>query len=84
MALLPSSDPGVEASRAGVFVLVNADGITDPDGVEVACALANDILLIMQGEAPLADKSLYPSSLRGPARTYAGYAGGSTLVPQRL
>jgi D-alanyl-D-alanine-carboxypeptidase/D-alanyl-D-alanine-endopeptidase len=83
MAFLPSRDPGVEASRAGVFVLVNADGMTDPDGVEVACALANDILLIMQGEAPLADKSLYPSSLRAPARTFAGYAGGSTLVPQR-
>jgi serine-type D-Ala-D-Ala carboxypeptidase/endopeptidase len=81
MAFLPSSDPGTEASRAGAFVLVNADGMADPDGVEVACALANDILLIMQGEAPLADKSLYPSSLRAPARTHANFADSATLVP---
>jgi hypothetical protein len=64
MAFLPSLDPGRDASQAGVFVLVNAEGITDVDGVELASALANDTLLIMQGESPLPDKSSYPSSAR--------------------
>jgi serine-type D-Ala-D-Ala carboxypeptidase/endopeptidase len=64
IAFLPSLDPGWDASRAGVFVLVNAEGIADVDGVELASVLANDILLIMQGELPLPDKSSYPSSAR--------------------
>ena len=64
MAFLPSLDPGWDASQAGVFVLVNAEGITDVDGVELASALANDTLLIMQGESPLPDKLSYPSSAR--------------------
>jgi hypothetical protein len=49
--------------QAGVFVLVSADGITgnqQNDGIEVPMALANDVLLIIQGITPPADKSVYP------------------------
>jgi D-alanyl-D-alanine-carboxypeptidase/D-alanyl-D-alanine-endopeptidase len=65
IAFLPSPNPGVTPSRAGVFVLLNAEGVTDTqekNGVEIAAALANDILLIMQGQTPPADKSHYPRS----------------------
>ncbi len=65
IGFLPSSNPGVVASQAGAFVLVNAGGVTDSqnnNGVEIACALTNDLLLIMQGETPPADKSVYPRS----------------------
>jgi hypothetical protein len=60
---LPSPDPGVTPSPAGVFVLLNAEGITDTqekEGVPIAVALANDLLLIMQGQTPPTDKSHYP------------------------
>jgi CubicO group peptidase (beta-lactamase class C family) len=64
IALLPSpGTPGVDPSQAGVFVLVSADGITgnqQNNGIEVPAALANDILLMMQGITPPADKSVYP------------------------
>ncbi len=63
IAFLPSPNPGTVASQAGVFVLVNADGITNTqtnDGTEIVCTIANDLLLMMQGQVPLADKSLYP------------------------
>jgi D-alanyl-D-alanine-carboxypeptidase/D-alanyl-D-alanine-endopeptidase len=65
IAFLPSSQPGSVASQAGAFVLVNAEGLNDPQnngGVEIAAALTNDLLLIMQGKAPPADKSRYPRS----------------------
>lgn len=65
IAFLPSANPGVTASQAGAFVLVNADGVTDTQensGVEIACALTNDLLLIMQGQTPPTDKSAYPRS----------------------
>jgi D-alanyl-D-alanine-carboxypeptidase/D-alanyl-D-alanine-endopeptidase len=65
IAFLPSPSPGSTPSQAGVFVLVNADGITGNqhnNGVEIAAVLANDILLIMQGQTPPADKSRYPRS----------------------
>ena len=64
VAFLPSTGtPGVDPSQAGVFVLVGADGITGNQqngGIEIPAALANDILLIMQGITPPADKSVYP------------------------
>ena len=59
IAFLPSSDPGSAPSQAGVFVLVNADSITE-NGVEIVAVIANDLLLIMQGQEPPADKSKYP------------------------
>ncbi len=60
---IPAPIPASRPSQAGVFVLVNASGITDTqtnNGVEIACALANDLLLIMQGQTPPTDKSAYP------------------------
>jgi D-alanyl-D-alanine-carboxypeptidase/D-alanyl-D-alanine-endopeptidase len=63
IAFLPSPNPGVVASQAGAFVLVNADGVTDSQnnaGIEIADALTNDLLLLMQGETPPTDKSGYP------------------------
>jgi len=63
IAFLPSPDPGVTPSPAGVFVLLNAEGITDTqekEGVPIAVALANDLLSIMQGQTPPTDKSHYP------------------------
>lgn len=74
IAFLPSSSPGVTPSQAGVFVLVNADGITGDqknNGVEIPAALANDLLLIMQGQRPPADKSSYPRSAQ-PRRRRTG------------
>lgn len=71
IAFLPSANPGTEASQAGAFVLVNGEGINHPQnngGTEIAAALTNDLLLIMQGKKPAADKSVYPSTLRGRAR----------------
>lgn len=65
IAFLPSPDPGVTPSQAGVFVLLNAEGITDTQedkGVPIAVALAHDLLLIMQGQTPPTDKSHYPRS----------------------
>jgi serine-type D-Ala-D-Ala carboxypeptidase/endopeptidase len=64
IAFLPSTNPGIIPSEAGAFVLVNADGMLDDNGVEVPGALANDLLLIMQGQAPPADKSVYPTSVQ--------------------
>jgi serine-type D-Ala-D-Ala carboxypeptidase/endopeptidase len=67
VAFLPSPDPGVVPSRAGAFALVNADGITDtqtPDGTDVTTVLVNDLLQIMQGKAPPADKTIYPQAAR--------------------
>jgi hypothetical protein len=64
MAFLPSTGtPGLEPSQAGVFVLVNADGLTKNQangGPFLPWALANDILLLMQGMTPPEDKSAYP------------------------
>jgi D-alanyl-D-alanine-carboxypeptidase/D-alanyl-D-alanine-endopeptidase len=55
IAFLPSDQPGTAPSRAGAFVLVNALGIKvnylDKE-VEVAEALAKDLLRIMQGKPP--------------------------------
>jgi D-alanyl-D-alanine-carboxypeptidase/D-alanyl-D-alanine-endopeptidase len=46
-------------SEAGVFVLTNCDSMT-LDNTEVVGAIANDVLLTMQGQEPPADKSKYP------------------------
>jgi D-alanyl-D-alanine-carboxypeptidase/D-alanyl-D-alanine-endopeptidase len=65
IAFLPSPDPGSVPSQAGAFALVNADGITDtqtPDGTEITTVLVNDLLQIMQGKAPPADKTIYPQA----------------------
>ncbi len=47
-----------------MFVLSNTDGMTAMDGsnTEICCALANDVLYLMQGLTPPADKSAYPRS----------------------
>jgi len=69
IAFLPSGNPGVDPSNAGVFVLVNASGITDNqtnDGTEIVATIANDLLLIMQGQTPPQDKSLYPRTIGRP------------------
>ena len=66
IAFLPSDAPGSTPSQAGVFVLLNAGGITGDqteNGVEVSAAIANDLLTIMQGQTPPADKSRYPRSV---------------------
>jgi len=69
IAFLPSPDPGSTPSQAGVFVLVNADSITE-NGVEIVAVIANDLLLIMQGQEPPADKSKYPrADLRRPRKS---------------
>jgi serine-type D-Ala-D-Ala carboxypeptidase/endopeptidase len=71
MAFLPSDRPGKVASQAGAFVLVNAGGITasqTKDGADVGYALTNDLLLIMQGQAPLAERSILPSGLTSRSR----------------
>jgi hypothetical protein len=63
IAFLPSPKPGAVASKAGVFVFANADGITETqtnDHTEVVSTIANDLPLIMQGQPPLVDKSVYP------------------------
>jgi serine-type D-Ala-D-Ala carboxypeptidase/endopeptidase len=67
IAFLPSAEPGAIPSQAGAFVLVNADGITHTqtrDGQEIAFVLTNDLLCIMQGKKPPADKSVYPRSVQ--------------------
>jgi CubicO group peptidase (beta-lactamase class C family) len=56
MGFLPSSKPGKYQSQAGAFVLVNANGIKDQqtvDGVDIAEALTNYLLLYMQNEEPV-------------------------------
>jgi D-alanyl-D-alanine-carboxypeptidase/D-alanyl-D-alanine-endopeptidase len=65
IAFLRSPDPGNTPSQAGVFVLVNADGLVDNQDLDVAASIANDVMWIMQGQEPPADKSRYP---RGAAR----------------
>ena len=55
--------PGVDSSQSGVLILGIADGTTGDQqngGIEVPMTLANEILLIMQGVTPPADKSVYP------------------------
>ena len=71
IAFLPSDAPGSTPSQAGVFVLLNAGGITGDqteNGVEVSAAIANDLLTIMQGQTPPADKSRYPRSVVWPRK----------------
>jgi serine-type D-Ala-D-Ala carboxypeptidase/endopeptidase len=46
-------------SEAGVFVMTNCDSLL-LNGVEVVAAIADDVLLTMQGITPPADKSNYP------------------------
>ena len=72
MAFVPSPDPGSTPSQAGVFVLVNADGITDnqtSNGIDVAASIANDLLSLMQQQEPPADKSRYPRAAMRRRRT---------------
>ena len=53
-----------------MFVLVNANGITDSNGVEIVAAIANDLLNIMLGKKPPEDKSKYPrADLRRPRKS---------------
>jgi D-alanyl-D-alanine-carboxypeptidase/D-alanyl-D-alanine-endopeptidase len=59
IAFLPSATPGSQSSQIGVFVLTNASAFSDPRGTEVVVSIANDLLLIMQGQEPPKDKSLY-------------------------
>jgi serine-type D-Ala-D-Ala carboxypeptidase/endopeptidase len=59
MAFVPSPNPGKDRSRAGAFVLVNANGITQ-NGDDIAVALTNDLLRRMLGLDVLSDKSSYP------------------------
>jgi hypothetical protein len=72
IAFLPSpGTPGVDPSQAGVFALVSADGITGDQqngGIEVPMALANDILLIMQGSRRRPTSRFIPESRRQTAR----------------
>lgn len=66
IAFLPSDAPGSTPSQAGVFVLLNAGGITGDqknNGAEVSAVIANDLLMIMQGQTPPDDKSRYPRSV---------------------
>jgi D-alanyl-D-alanine-carboxypeptidase/D-alanyl-D-alanine-endopeptidase len=66
IAFLQSDNPGTDPSQAGAFVLVNGGNMTGDQknsGDEIAMVLANDLLLIMQGQTPLADKSKYPRSV---------------------
>jgi serine-type D-Ala-D-Ala carboxypeptidase/endopeptidase len=46
-------------SEAGVFVLTNCNALKSA-GIEVVAAIANDVLITMQGGTPLPDKSNYP------------------------
>jgi D-alanyl-D-alanine-carboxypeptidase/D-alanyl-D-alanine-endopeptidase len=46
-------------SEAGVFVLTNCNSLTS-SGIEVTAAIANDVLITMQGGTPSPDKSNYP------------------------
>jgi serine-type D-Ala-D-Ala carboxypeptidase/endopeptidase len=67
IGFVPSPNPGVVPSQAGAFALVNADGITDtqmPDGTPITTVLVNDLLQIMQGKTPPANKAIYPQSVR--------------------
>lgn len=52
---LQSDAPGTTASQAGVFVLTNASGL-QKDGTEIVAALAHDVLMLMQGQAPARQK----------------------------
>jgi D-alanyl-D-alanine-carboxypeptidase/D-alanyl-D-alanine-endopeptidase len=66
ITFLQSDNPGTVPSEAGVFVLVNGGDMTGDQknsGNEIAMVLANDLLLIMQGQTPPADKSQYPRSV---------------------
>lgn len=64
IAFLPSSAPGDVPAPAGVFVLSNTDGMTDSNGTEICCSLANTVLYLMQGLTPPDDTSAYPRSKR--------------------
>ena len=46
-------------SEAGVFVMTNCDGLM-LNNTQVVAAIANDVLLTMQGVTPPEDKSGYP------------------------
>jgi serine-type D-Ala-D-Ala carboxypeptidase/endopeptidase len=46
-------------SEAGVFVLTNCNAL-ELGGIEVVSAIANDVLITMQGGTPSPDKSNYP------------------------
>jgi D-alanyl-D-alanine-carboxypeptidase/D-alanyl-D-alanine-endopeptidase len=66
ITFLQSDNPGTVPSEAGVFVLVNGGDMTGDQknsGNEVAMVLANDLLMIMRGQTPPADKSRYPRSV---------------------
>lgn len=54
-----TGDPTSKTSEAGVFVMTNCDSLLLND-TEVVAAIANDVILTMQGMKPPADKSHYP------------------------
>jgi serine-type D-Ala-D-Ala carboxypeptidase/endopeptidase len=58
VVFLPWVDTG-KPSAAGVFVMTNCDNLF-VNGVESVAAIADDVLLTMQGITPSADKSSYP------------------------
>ena len=55
-----TGDPTSKTSDAGVFVMTNCDSLL-LGGNEVVAAIANDVILTMQGLTPSPDKSKYPS-----------------------
>ncbi|SFK74081.1 serine hydrolase domain-containing protein [Methylocapsa palsarum] len=69
IAFVPSADPGAVASQAGAFVLVNGDGVTDSQGLDVAASLTNSLLNFMVPAER--DQSAYPSSIVNRSRRRA-------------
>lgn len=69
IAFVPSANPGAVASQAGAFVLVNGDGITDSQGLDVAASLTNNLLNFMVPATR--DQSVYPSSIVNRSRRRA-------------
>ncbi|PNG26515.1 serine hydrolase domain-containing protein [Methylocella silvestris] len=71
IAFAASDQPGVVASDAGAFVLINALGVTvdqTSSGPDLAVALTNDIINLILGQSIPKDKSSYPGTLRGRSR----------------
>jgi serine-type D-Ala-D-Ala carboxypeptidase/endopeptidase len=64
IAFLPSTKLGIVPSQAGAFVLVNGDDIKTEDSTDVAIALTNQVLWIMQNKTLVpGTKALYPRSV---------------------
>ncbi|KAB0267675.1 serine hydrolase domain-containing protein [Microvirga brassicacearum] len=61
MAFLPSSDPGTDASQAGVFFLSNAGGLFNGDA-EISAYISYNVLRIMQGLEQTENSRSFPRS----------------------